>query len=187
MVFVQCSVWGSLRISRSTIISWKKWYFMMFRNTVCFVGSYSRELIVTESLPSAKAVHGQQMSSFQIYDYLWLWYIAYSRKIFPCIYALTFNPVLRMSDFWTAKPTNSQIKRATPTLSNHSTKAPNVCFFPEEHSNSGKTLKNAIIQFCFSKFRKKPPWNPLQKHVFWSFQVKAGRSPEVSCLCKENL
>ena len=49
--------------------------------------------------PSAKVLHGQQMSSFQMCDYLWLWYITDSRKIFLSIYAPTFIPVLTMSGF----------------------------------------------------------------------------------------
>lgn len=64
----------------------------------------------SRSLPSAKVVHGQQMTSFQICDHLWPRYITYSRKIFPCIYVPTFNPMFKMSDFWTAKPINSWIE-----------------------------------------------------------------------------
>lgn len=101
VVFTQCSFCESLRISRSTMINWKKKGTSWCSGTLFdFWGAIlEKSNSHGKCLPSAKVVHGQQITAFQICDYLWPWYITYSRKIFPCVYVPTFNPMFRMSDF----------------------------------------------------------------------------------------
>lgn len=87
------------------------------------------------------------MSSLQMWDYLWLWYITHRRKIFLCICALIFNSVLTVSGFWQQKNINSWIKRITLLLSSYFPNSSGFLFFSPQIkcSNNGKPPKNSFF------------------------------------------
>lgn len=121
-----------------------------------------------------KVLRGQWICSLQMCDYLWLWYITHRRKIFLCIYSLIFNSVLTVSGFWQKKHKflkKNKKKNHPNTIKLFPKHLRFLIFFPEKALQQWKTTKE-FLPFFFFKVRKRPSWNPLQKHGVCPFQVR---------------